>query len=106
MAPPHNRRKYGALVRLAAWRCGFSALLATDQRCNNLVLRLGCAAYCKRYLDARNTAIQEIWDVVQEEQLYLPLHHQILNWGMTESVGTEVSPEDQPKFKYFGINRS
>ncbi|MEM7489695.1 MAG: ABC transporter substrate-binding protein [Pseudomonadota bacterium] len=57
-------------------------------------------------LEVRNAAIQEIWDVVQEEQLYLPLHHQILNWGMTESVGTEVSPEDQPKFKYFGINRS
>ncbi|MEM7644107.1 MAG: ABC transporter substrate-binding protein, partial [Pseudomonadota bacterium] len=57
-------------------------------------------------LDARNATIQEIWDVVQEEQLYLPLHHQILNWGMTDSVTTEVSPEDQPKFKYFSVSRS
>jgi peptide/nickel transport system substrate-binding protein len=57
-------------------------------------------------LEARNATIAEIWDVVQEEQLYIPLHHQVLNWGMTESVGTEVSPEDDPKFKHFSVNRS
>ncbi|WP_055084734.1 ABC transporter substrate-binding protein [Jannaschia donghaensis] len=55
-------------------------------------------------LDARNATIGEIWNVVQDEQLYLPLHHQVLNWGMTESVGTEVSPEDDPKFKHFSVN--
>jgi peptide/nickel transport system substrate-binding protein len=57
-------------------------------------------------LEARNQLIQEIWDVVQEEQLYIPLHHQVLNWGMSETVDIEVSPEDDPKFKHFGINRS
>ncbi|WP_179380939.1 ABC transporter substrate-binding protein [Jannaschia marina] len=55
-------------------------------------------------LDARDATIGEIWNVLQEEQLYLPLHHQVLNWGMTESVGTEVSPEDDPKFKHFTAN--
>lgn len=55
-------------------------------------------------LDKRNATIQEIWDVVQEEQLYIPIHHQVLNWGMTEAVGTEVSPEDDPKFKFFTMN--
>ncbi len=57
-------------------------------------------------LDARNATVQAIWDVVQEETLYLPLHHQVLNWGMTEAVGIEVSPEDDPKFKFFEMNRS
>lgn len=55
-------------------------------------------------LDKRNATIQSIWDVVQEETLYLPIHHQVLNWGMTEQVGTEVSPEDDPKFKFFTMN--
>lgn len=55
-------------------------------------------------LDARDATIGEIWDVVQAQQLYLPLHHQVLNWGMTDAVGTEVSPEDDPKFKHFTIN--
>ncbi|QFT61359.1 peptide/nickel transport system substrate-binding protein [Roseivivax halotolerans] len=55
-------------------------------------------------LEARNATIAEIWNTVQDEQLYLPLHHQVLNWGMTDSVGIEVSPEDDPKFKYFEMN--
>ena len=55
-------------------------------------------------LDARNATINDIWTVVQDEQLYIPIHHQVLNWGMTTSVGTEVSPEDDPKFKFFTMN--
>ena len=55
-------------------------------------------------LAARNETIQSIWNVVQEEQLYIPIHHQVLNWGMTSAVGTEVSPEDDPKFKFFTMN--
>ena len=54
-------------------------------------------------LDARNAMVAEIWAEVQDQQLYLPLHHQILNWGMTDAVGTEVSPEDDPKFKHFSF---
>ncbi|MFN0265198.1 ABC transporter substrate-binding protein [Tepidamorphus sp. 3E244] len=55
-------------------------------------------------LDARNAAIGEIWQVVQDEQLYIPIHHQVLNWGMTDNVGIEVSPEDDPKVKFFTMN--
>ncbi|MGF1446696.1 MAG: ABC transporter substrate-binding protein [Pikeienuella sp.] len=55
-------------------------------------------------LDARNATIAEIWQVVQDEQLYIPIHHQVLNWGMTEAVGIEVSPEDDPKMKFFTMN--
>jgi peptide/nickel transport system substrate-binding protein len=55
-------------------------------------------------LDARAQTVSEIWDVIQDEQLYLPIHHQVLNWGMTEAVGIEVSPEDDPKFKFFEMN--
>ena len=55
-------------------------------------------------LEARAATVAEIWNTVQEEQLYIPLHHQVLNWGMTDAVGTEVSPEDDPKLKYFTAN--
>ncbi|WGH80205.1 ABC transporter substrate-binding protein [Jannaschia ovalis] len=55
-------------------------------------------------LEVRNATIAEIWDTVQDQTLYLPIHHQVLNWGMTEAVGTEVSPEDDPKFKHFSMN--
>lgn len=55
-------------------------------------------------LEVRNKDIADIWRVVQEEQLYIPIHHQVLNWGMAENVGIEVDPEDQPKVKYFTMN--
>ena len=55
-------------------------------------------------LEARNADIASIWRVVQDEQLYIPIHHQVLNWGMSNKVGIEVDPEDQPKIKYFTMN--
>jgi peptide/nickel transport system substrate-binding protein len=55
-------------------------------------------------LATRDATISEIWSVVQDETLYLPIHHQVLNWGMTDAVGIEVSPEDDPKFKFFTMN--
>jgi peptide/nickel transport system substrate-binding protein len=55
-------------------------------------------------LEARNADIASIWRVIQDEQLYIPIHHQVLNWGMAESVGIEVDPEDQPREKYFTMH--
>lgn len=55
-------------------------------------------------LAVRNESIAKIWEVVNGETLYLPLHHQVLNWGMSDAVGIEVSPEDDPKFKFFEMN--
>ena len=52
-------------------------------------------------LEKRNNMIAEIWAVVQEEVLYIPIHHQVLNWGMSDKVGTIVDPGDTAKFKYF-----
>ena len=55
-------------------------------------------------LAKRNATIGEIWAVVQEEILYLPIHHQVLNWGMAAKVNTIVAPDDTAKFKYFTLN--
>ena len=55
-------------------------------------------------LEARNADIADIWRVIQDEQLYIPIHHQVLNWGMSDSLGIEVDPEDQPMVKYFSAN--
>ncbi|MEM9716737.1 MAG: ABC transporter substrate-binding protein [Pseudomonadota bacterium] len=55
-------------------------------------------------LAARDATIASIWQTVQDEVLYLPIHHQVLNWGMKNGVQTVVDPEDVPKFKYFELN--
>ena len=51
-------------------------------------------------LDARNATIADIWGTLQDEILYLPIHHQILNWGMGDQINFPVQPEDQPHFKF------
>ena len=55
-------------------------------------------------LEERNLMIANIWSVVQDEVLYIPIHHQVLNWGMSDKVDTIVDPEDTAKFKYFKLN--
>ncbi|NRB02297.1 MAG: ABC transporter substrate-binding protein [Rhodobacteraceae bacterium] len=52
-------------------------------------------------LPKRDQTINEIWQVVQDEALYIPIHHQVLNWGMKSNVDTIVAPDDAAKFKYF-----
>ena len=54
-------------------------------------------------LAKRDGMINEIWQVVQEEALYVPIHHQVLNWGMNSNVETIVAADDTAKFKYFQI---
>ena len=52
----------------------------------------------------RDGMIADIWQTVQEDVLYIPIHHQVLNWGLKSNIGAEVQPEDQPKVKYFTVN--
>ena len=55
-------------------------------------------------LAKRDAIIGEIWAQVQEDQLYLPIHNQVLNWGMKSGIQFDVQPEDQPHFKYLKMN--
>jgi peptide/nickel transport system substrate-binding protein len=48
--------------------------------------------------------IADIWSTVQDDVLNIPIHHQVLNWGMNGNVGTVVAPDDTAKFKYFTLN--
>jgi peptide/nickel transport system substrate-binding protein len=54
-------------------------------------------------LTLRDKTIAEIWDKVQDETIYLPVHHQVLNWGIRSNYRFDVQPEDQPHFKYLVI---
>ena len=52
-------------------------------------------------LEKRNANIATIWSAVQEDIVYLPIHHQVLNWGMKSEIDINVAPDDAAKFKYF-----
>ena len=55
-------------------------------------------------LARRNGIIADIWRQVQADQIYLPIHNQVLNWGMKDNIQFDVQPEDQPHFKYLTFN--
>ncbi|WP_224815380.1 ABC transporter substrate-binding protein [Hasllibacter sp. MH4015] len=55
-------------------------------------------------LEARNATIAELWEMAEAEMIYLPIHHQVLNWGVSDAWSTLVDADDQVKFKYFELN--
>ena len=54
-------------------------------------------------LAQRNATIAKIWDQVQADVVYLPIHNQVLNWTMKDNIDFAVQPEDQPHFKYLSF---
>ena len=55
-------------------------------------------------LKRRDAVIADIWRQVQRDQIYLPIHNQVLNWGLKDDIDFVVQPEDQPHFKYLRFN--
>ena len=51
-------------------------------------------------LAARDATIAKIWSAVQDAQMYLPIHNQVLNWGMKTNIDFDVQPEDTPHFQF------
>ena len=55
-------------------------------------------------LDARNQTIADLFAISEEQLIYLPIHNQVLNWGMSENINFDVQPEDQPHFQFLTFN--
>jgi peptide/nickel transport system substrate-binding protein len=55
-------------------------------------------------LEARNQTIAELFAWADENVIYIPIHHQVLNWGISDDWSTVVDADDQVKFKYFTAN--
>ena len=54
----------------------------------------------------RNETIAKIWEAVHGETIYIPIHNQVLNWGMRDDIQFDVQPEDQPHFKFLTFSKS
>ena len=50
--------------------------------------------------EKRNETIAKIWETVNADMIYIPVHNQVLNWGMKDGINFDVQPEDQPHFKF------
>ena len=47
----------------------------------------------------RDAAIQRIWDVVQKERFYIPLHDQVVHFASVRRLNIPVHPENEVHFK-------
>ena len=47
-------------------------------------------------LDARDATVAEIWKVVKEDRVLMPVHNRVLAYAMREGVTLPVQPENQP----------
>tara|TARA_R110002020_G_scaffold109430_16_gene253193 strand:- start:57958 stop:59535 length:1578 start_codon:yes stop_codon:yes gene_type:complete len=55
-------------------------------------------------LPKRDALIAQMWQEVKEDLVYLPIHHQMLNWAMKEELVVKVDADNQARIKYFGLN--
>ena len=55
-------------------------------------------------LEARAQTVADLFEMAKEEVIYIPIHNQILNWGVSDDWSTVVDADDQVLFKYFEAN--
>ena len=55
-------------------------------------------------LEARNQTIADLFAMAEEELIYVPIHNQVLNWGVSDAWSMTVDADDSVKFKYFSLN--
>jgi peptide/nickel transport system substrate-binding protein len=48
----------------------------------------------------RDKMIADAWAIAVADMVYLPLHHQVIVWSMSDKVDIPIFPNDSPNFKY------
>jgi peptide/nickel transport system substrate-binding protein len=48
---------------------------------------------------ARDAMIEEVWKIVLDDIVYIPLHHQIIVWAMRDNLEIPVFAYNQPNFR-------
>jgi peptide/nickel transport system substrate-binding protein len=47
--------------------------------------------------------IADAWKIAVEDMPYLPLHHQLIVWSMSDKVTIPIFANDAPNFRYAKI---
>ena len=50
--------------------------------------------------EVRNALIQEAWEIMLADVAYIPLHHQVLTWGMRDHVDMPITANNIPQFRW------
>jgi peptide/nickel transport system substrate-binding protein len=73
----------------------FNAFGFANPRVDELIeeLRMASLTY------ARDALIEEVWRIVLDDTVFLPLHHQVVVWAMRNELDLPVSPFSSPGFR-------
>jgi peptide/nickel transport system substrate-binding protein len=52
---------------------------------------------------ARDAMAKEALQIAQNDLPYIPLHHQVLVWGLRQTVDMPITPSNQPRFQWTSI---
>ena len=65
---------------------------------NAMVDELTDAIQVETDLAKRTEMIDKAWHQVKKDVVYLPIHHQVIAWGMTDRLDMPIVPNDSPNF--------
>ncbi|MEM8801238.1 MAG: ABC transporter substrate-binding protein [Pseudomonadota bacterium] len=51
-------------------------------------------------LDKRTAMINEAWEIIRDEKPYLPVHHQVIAWGMSDQFDIPIASDDGLRPRY------
>ena len=43
-------------------------------------------------IEARDAMVAQMWETVKEDVVYIPIHHQMLNWAVRDTYALDVGP--------------
>ena len=56
-------------------------------------------------LTKRNAIIAEAWKIVKDDIVYLPLHHQVIVWGMSKKLDLPMRADDAAYFRWATLKK-
>jgi peptide/nickel transport system substrate-binding protein len=51
-------------------------------------------------LPKRDEMIAEVWKIVNDDAVYIPLHHQVIVWAMKKNLELPIDAQDSPQFRF------
>ncbi len=67
---------------------------------NDKVNEITAAIATEVDLEKRAQLIGDAWSQIKEDAPYIPIHHQVIAWGMSEKLDLPIAPNDTPYMHY------
>ena len=44
--------------------------------------------------------IDQAWTQIKKDAPYIPIHHQVIAWGMSDNLDLPIAPDDSARFRF------